>query len=467
MSNARSGRERPGLQVRSISSRLAIWYALAATLTLTCLFAAGYQMLEHHLIHGLDLLNAAQFQQIKAHLHPEHETVDPDRIEERIRALTEASAALFYIDVHSAKTGTIFRSRNLSGRYIPDIKGQHSFNVAVDTIGELRVTEFVIGNFDVNIGTPLTGVRVVMEGYWEVCLGLLGTMIVISLVIGLWLSRMALRPIRSISDTANHISSDNLEARIPVTDVQDEVSDLARMLNQMFDRLESSFKQIRRFTAEASHELKTPLSLVRLHAEKILVDGGLSPSQEDSVHVQLDELARLDQIIEELLFLSRAEARAITLDLVPADPAAFLANFAQDAQVLAEHNGVRYAYNHDGMQLVPFDTKRLRQVLLNLLANALAVSPAGAAVTMRSLIGDGVWRLTLEDEGPGLPDEQKERVFERFVRLNAGAYSGSGLGLAICRSIVELHQGKIFATDGRYGRGLQMVIELPAAAGVV
>jgi signal transduction histidine kinase len=450
------------LQMRSISTRLAIWYALAATVTLTCLFAAGYQMLERHLVHGLDLLTAAQFEQIKAHLHPEHETVDPDRIEERIRSLTEFSSVLFYVDVHSAKTGTIFRSRNLNARLIPDIKGKHSFNVVVEGIGEMRVTEFVLGNFDVNIATPLNGVRIVMEGYTEVCLGLLGAMLVVSLAIGFWISRMALRPIRSISDTANYIRSDNLDARIPVTNVQDEVSDLARTINQMFDRLEWSFKQIRRFTAEASHELKTPLSLVRLHAEKMLVDGGLSPAHEEAVQVQLMELSRLDQIIDELLFLSRAEARAITLNLCPSDPAPFLASFAQDARVLAEHNGVRYAYNHDGVLPVAFDAKRMRQVLLNLLSNALSVSPAGAAVTLRSHVADGTWRITIEDEGPGLPLEQMERIFERFVRHNPGAYDGSGLGLAICRSIVVLHQGRIFATAGRHGRGLQMNIELPA-----
>ena len=450
------------LQMRSIGARLAIWYALAATITLTCLFAAGYQMLERHLIHGLDLLNAAQFEQIKAHMHPEHETVDPEMIEQRIRALTEYSAVLFYVDVHSARTGTIFRSRNLKGHFVPDVKGQRNFNVQIEDIGELRVTEFVLGNFDVNIGTPLKAVRVVMEGYAEICVGLLGAMLVISMLIGLWLSRMALLPIRGISETANHIRSDNMATRIHVTNVRDEISDLARMLNQMFDRLESSFIEIRRFTAEASHELKTPLSLVRLHAEKILVDGGLTSTQEESVHVQLDELARLDQIIEELLFLSRAEARAITLDLDEADPAQFLNNFAQDARVLAEHHGQRFAHNHVGQLPVTVDAKRVRQVLLNLLSNALHVSPSGTAVTLCSEVSEGVWRITVDDEGPGLPEEQRERIFERFVRLQPGSYGGSGLGLAICRSIVELHQGAIFARTGRYGRGLQMVIELPA-----
>ena len=451
------------LRMRSISMRLAVWYACAATLSLAFLFGAGYQMLERYLIHGLDLLNQSQFEQIKANLHPEHDTVDPDRIEERIRALTEFSAVLFYIDVHSAQTGTIFRSHNLKGHQIPDIKGKRSFNVTVESIGELRVTEFVIGNFDVNIATPLNSVRVVMEGYAEVCLGLLGAMLVASMGIGFWLSRMALRPIRLISETANYIRSDNLDARIPVTDVRDEVSDLAGMLNQMFDRLELSFKQIRRFTAEASHELKTPLSLIRLHADKVLADGGLSASQEDAIHVQLEELARLDQIIEELLFLSRAEARAITMELALADPIQFLQAFSQDAQVLAEHQGVRFAYHHEGMLPVLIDAKRLRQVLLNLLSNALSVSPVGAAVTLRSEMADGLWRICLEDEGPGLPSEQRERIFERFVRIDANAYRGSGLGLAICRSIVTLHHGRVFATAGRFERGLQMIIELPAA----
>lgn len=453
-------------QMRSISTRLAIWYALAATITLTCLFAAGYQMLERHLIHGLDLLTISQFEQIKAHLHPEHETVDPDRIEERIRSITELSAVLFYIDVHSAQTGTIFRSHNLKGYSIPDIKGKRVFNVNIDTIGELRVAEFVIGNFDVNIATPLHAVRDVMEGYTEVCFALLGTMLVASLAIGFGLSQMALRPVRIISETANHIRSDNLNERIPVTDVEDDVSDLARMLNQMFDRLESSFNQIRRFTAEASHELKTPLSLVRLHAEKMLVDGGLSPSNEEAVHVQLEELARLDQIIDELLFLSRAEARAITLDLVPTEPARFLRIFAQDAHVLSEHHGIRFVSTHDGDGYVTFDDKRMRQVLLNLLTNALNVSPPGSEIRLRSVLANGIWRISFEDEGPGLPPELCEHIFERFVRINNGnvAYKGSGLGLAICRSIVGLHKGRIFAVSDPVGHGLHIIVELPAVS---
>lgn len=452
-------------QLRSISTRLAIWYAFAATLTLAALFAAGYQLLERHLIHGLDLLNSAQYEQIRAHLHPDKESIDRDRIEERIRTITDYAAVLFYVDVHTVKAGTLFVSHNLMGNRIPDVKGKRFFNADLPAIGELRVAEFVIGDFDVNVATPLRGVRMVMEGYAEVCLALLGGMLPASLAIGLWLSRMALRPIRTISEAANQIGSDNLNARIPMTKVQDEVSDLARMLNQMFDRLESSFNEVRRFTAEASHELKTPLSLIRLHSEKMLVDGKLAPAHEDAVHVQLEELARLDQIIDEMLFLSRAEARAITLDLKHVELGSFLQTFALDAGVLAEHQGKRFAYVHDGEGEILIDAKRIRQVLLNLLSNALHASPEGMPVTLHSRLADGRWLIRFEDRGPGVPASQCERIFERFVRIGGSVqYQGSGLGLSICRSIIGMHRGTIVATSGAGGRGLCMRIELPALA---
>jgi signal transduction histidine kinase len=246
--------------------------------------------------------------------------------------------------------------------------------------------------------------------------------------------------------------------------VQDEISNLARLLNEMFDRLELSFNQIRRFTAEASHELKTPLSLVRLHAEKLLVEGGLTPVQEESVQMQLEEIARLNKIIDELLFLSRAEAHAVRLDFRREDPAELLKLFEQDARALAEHRGMGFSVETAGRGLVDFDPKWLRQVLLNLLQNALNVSPPGGRVSLASVFTMDVWRVALEDQGPGVPAAQRERIFERFVRLEtsvARETKGSGLGLAISRSIIGLHRGIIRAEAGHAGAGLRVIFELP------
>jgi two-component system heavy metal sensor histidine kinase CusS len=293
---------------------------------------------------------------------------------------------------------------------------------------------------------------------------MLFVMIAISGAIGFGLSRLALRPVRLIRETANHISSDNLSERIPVAAVRDEISELAQLLNQMFDRLESAFDQIRRFTAEASHELKTPLSLIRLQAEKLLMHGNLGAAHEESVHVQLEELARLSQIIEELLFLSRAEARDIELQLAAHTPESVLQGFGQDARVLSEHRGLRYVQTHQGLGRVLVEPRWLRRVLLNLLANAMNASPPGGTVTLNSVVEAGVWRVALEDQGPGVAAELRERIFERFFRLAPAAdsaESGSGLGLAICRSIIALHRGRIWAEASPGLTGLCVVFTIP------
>jgi len=455
--------------VKSIGSRLALWYAGAATFTMIGLFIAGYYLLENQLIRGLDLLNKAQFAQIRAHLGEDYATLNPKLIDARIRETSDFSSVLFYITVDdpSGPVRPIFYSTNLRGMPIPDVPGRRVFDTFMPGIGELRVGEFILDPFDVTIATPLNSVREAMRLYSEICLWMLFGMVAISGAIGLGLSRLALHPVRSIRETANHISSDNLSERIPVAAVRDEISELAQLLNQMFDRLESAFDQIRRFTAEASHELKTPLSLIRLQAEKLLMHGHLAPADEESVHVQLEEISRLSQIIEELLFLSRAEARDIELQLAAHEPDGLLQSFGQDARVLSEHRGLRYVQTHQGMGRVLVEPRWLRRVLLNLLANALKASPPGGTVTLSSVVDAGVWRVSLTDQGPGVAAELRERIFERFFRLAPAADSeeaGSGLGLAICRSIIALHGGRIWAEGAPESTGLCVVFTIPSAA---
>src|SRR5438067_8075220 len=196
----------------------------------------------------------------------------------------------------------------------------------------------------------------------------------------------------------------------------------------------------------------------------MLVDGKLPPAQREGVQVQLEEIARLNQIIDELLFLSKADARAVKLDLKPQNPALLVQAFAQDASVLAEHHGRRFSFDHQGDGKVAVDPKWMRQVLLNLLTNAIHVSPNDGLISVHSELSAERWRVSVEDQGPGLTAEQRERMFERFVRLNGPGkdYRGSGLGLAICRSIVNLHGGRISAPPGGGRRGLRVRTQIPA-----
>ncbi|MBL8271739.1 MAG: hypothetical protein JNL55_35405, partial [Steroidobacter sp.] len=173
--------------MRSIGARLATWYALTATVLFASLSVAGYFLLQTHLIRGLDLLNAAEFAQIKARLGADYHGLDRSGVDARIRETTEYSSVLFYIDIHSG-TQTLFRSSNLHGESIPDVRGERVFDAHVTGVGELRVGEFILAPFDVMIATPVQPVRRVMEGYVEVCGILLAIMLALSAIVGYVLS---------------------------------------------------------------------------------------------------------------------------------------------------------------------------------------------------------------------------------------------------------------------------------------
>lgn len=455
--------------MRSLGARLAVWYSVVSTVTLISLVAIGFYLLNRHLIHSLDLLNAVEFENVKSALGSGLATLTAEELANRMQTIDGRSSRQFHIEIRDADGRILFSSRNLGGHRLPiDDSHPKVFDAELARIGRLRVGRFPFENYEVLVGTSRAAADQVIDGYAQISLVLAAQSLVASVVIGLVVSQVALRPVRIIQETANRIRSDNLSQRIPVSDVHDEISDLARLLNEMFDRLESSFNQIRRFSAEASHELKTPLSLLRLEAEKLLVNEGLTPDQQqEAAQAQMDEIGRLELIIEDLLFLSRAEAQAVTLGIRYSDSSEFLEAFVPDARVLAEHRGVRFAARIARGKRADFDPKWIRQVLLNLLTNALNVSPHGSLITLDSELTVDSWRVAIEDEGPGVPADQRERIFERFVRLPSPAgtrvVEGSGLGLAIVRVIIQLHHGTIRAEAGPRKGGLRVVFELPLA----
>jgi two-component system heavy metal sensor histidine kinase CusS len=322
---------------------------------------------------------------------------------------------------------------------------------------------FPMQPFEAMIATPLQPVRDVMSSYIRVCAALILGMLIASLIIGLTISRILLEPLRIIRDTANRIRFDNLSERIQISEVKDEVTDLAMLLNQMFDRIETSFTQVNRFTAEASHELRTPLTLIRLHSESIAKDESIDSHSRETAQILIEEVDRLTHIIDNLLFLSRADAQAVSLDLQAHSIKKFLDNFKQDALVLAEHSGHVFNLNIDEDRNLRFDPRTMRQVLLNLLSNAIQASPENGQILLSTFIKDNHWHITMEDQGKGLTQEQCEKIFGRFVRYTnfKDQSQGSGLGLAICSSIIQLHNGKIHATQSEKFSGLKIEIKIP------
>lgn len=450
--------------MRGIGARLTLGYALSATISFAILSLVGSRVLESRLIGGLDQLNAAEFRQLQAHIGPDYATVSPAILEQRLANVNSYESVLFYISIENPKQGTkIFNSSNLRGRPIPDVKGKRKFSADAPGLGALRINEFLLPPYDVTVATSARNSNAALRAYALTSVALVLAMLLASIVIGLGMSQIVLRPIRAIRETADRIRSDNLSERIPVSDVSDELSELALMLNRTFDRLERTFVQMRRFSEEVSHELKTPLSLLRLHAEQILRDD--SSGHADSAVEQIEEIARLNRFIDQMLFLSQAEADSIVLDLQPIDPRSFIEGFAADAAVLADDAGHKFTARVRGRGLVAFDESRLRQVLFNITTNALKAAPPGSEIRLTSGFYGSLWRVSVEDDGPGVPAEQRERMFDRFVQLGdkRPAARGSGLGLTISRSIVRLHGGKIWAEPATTLGGLAIIVELPTS----
>ncbi|MBX3749331.1 MAG: HAMP domain-containing protein [Opitutaceae bacterium] len=450
----------------SITTRLTVAFAVIVTATTALLLALGGWLLVHQLGDGIRLLHEAEFEEVEGRLAPDPGRLTTAELGERLRRHTEIDAALFFFQVCTPDGTVVFRSLNLGDTLLPPASANGDAHRVVNVAphGRLLVSEFRAGPWRVQIASPLAMNERLLASFLKIGLLLLVLALVAGAGLGYAFTRFALSPVRTIEQTASRIRADNLGERIPVPRARDEIAALAELLNRMFDRLEVSFNQVRRFTADASHELKTPLALLRLNAERLrsrVADDSEAAAAADELLAQADHLHR---IIEALLFLAKADAGVLNPAMQEGNPQTALAGLAEDAAALAEDRGLRFALVRNDAGCARFEPTLLRQLLMNLLTNALKVSPAGGTVRLESICADGRWRLRLTDEGPGLPPEQLDRVFERFVRHEPTAGGGHGLGLAICRSIVELHGGTIRAENRPDRSGLGVTVDLPLAA---
>lgn len=447
--------------MNSLTARLTAAFAIMATLTLAAILVAGRWILERQVIAGLDLLNQAEFEEVSAEING---PFGPAVIEE-LNEHALIDAPMFYFQMHDVTGAILFRSQNLGKNTLPatpEIIPHRT--VAVAELGSLRISEFPLASQHIQIASSLGPFRSLVAAYTKMSVGLVVMVAIVSVLAGVLFSRIALRPIREIGRTARRIGADNLAERIPVPETRDEVADLALLLNRMFDRIEAGFTEVRRFTAEASHELKTPLVLARLQAEKLARDGKLGEEQVEAMGSLLGELARLQRIIDNLLFLAKAEGGVMQLNEREQDPQAFIAAFAEDATALAEDHGTTFALLVNESGRARFDTEWMRRVLLNIVTNALKFSQRGGTLTLESRVTNGAWRVSLADDGPGVPDADLERIFSRFVQLRQSGgeeNEGVGLGLAIARSILQLHGGKIWAENRSDRTGLRVMFEIP------
>jgi heavy metal sensor kinase len=283
--------------------------------------------------------------------------------------------------------------------------------------------------------------------------------------VGGWvLARRALKPVDEMTQAAHRISGDSLAGRLQETGTGDELDRLAKTLNDMLGRLDNSFRQTRQFSADAAHELQTPLTILKGEIEVALRSSRSPDEYRGVLQSNLEEIDRISSLVAGLLLLARADRGVLRLDLQPVKLEELLEEVGEQMRRLAENQAVSLHYGLMEPASIQGDREHFKRLLVNLIDNAIQYTPAGGKVTL-SLSCDGKWaRVGISDTGIGLSADEQAQIFNRFYRA-AEARSqrggGAGLGLSIAQSIAVAHGGRI-EVESTPGQGSTFTVSLPA-----
>jgi heavy metal sensor kinase len=275
----------------------------------------------------------------------------------------------------------------------------------------------------------------------------------------------ALAPVIQIARSAEQITLHNLNEQLPVTQTGDELEHLSLALNRMIVRLRAALEQNRRFLADASHELRTPLAALRGELESVVEQTRALPELRDRAGSALEEVDRLAKIVDALIAISRLEAGEAQQAWERFDLASLAAGTAEQMSLLAEDKGVAVSCNAQGSVCVEGDRARIKQVVVNLLDNAIKYTPQDGSISLNVEARQDKAVIEVADTGIGIPAEALPHIFERFFRVDnarSREAGGAGLGLAIVESICTAHGGRVEVASVE-GRGSRFKVELPLA----
>lgn len=321
------------------------------------------------------------------------------------------------------------------------------------------------GHLALQVGQSLTDILATQSQMIRALIVFVGLTMVLTALSGWFLAHRALIPVSALTRTAREISEHDLSQRITTPLVDDELGRLGMVFNQMLDRIQGAFERQKQFTADAAHELRTPLSIMQAGLDVALEQERTVPAYQNTLESLRDEVVRMTQLTTSLLMLARSDAHQMTLKRQPADFSLLLHTVidqftgAADAKHLVIERVISSAI------VVNMDEDRMIQLALNLLDNAIKYTPEGGMITVTLSQLDGRVQFDVSDTGIGIPPDHLLHIFDRFYRVDRArtrAQGGIGLGLAIARQIVELHGGTITASS-QMGVGTTITVTLPTS----
>jgi heavy metal sensor kinase len=313
------------------------------------------------------------------------------------------------------------------------------------------------------VGTSLEGVDAAVDRVVTLMLVAGPALLLITALGGWWLAGKALRPVARVTDQAERIEVDRLDERVPVPRTADEIARLAVTLNHMLDRLDRGVAMRKRLIADASHELRTPLAVMRSELDVALGYGDLQPEAAGVLASAREEVERMTRTVENLLTLARVDEGRLELLTRPLELRAVVDEVAAELRPLAADREITVSASGEPVE-VEGDRDRLRQVVANLVDNAVKYSHEGGEVRITTWRRNGEAGVSVADDGVGLPSDALAHVFDRFYRVDDARVrdqGGSGLGLAICREILTAHGGRVWA-ESEVGAGARFCLAVPA-----
>jgi len=479
--------------LKSVRFKITLWYAAALAVTLTLFSLLVYNSLAKSLDENLDQLLAYRAEGVTDALETYLET---ERIEVGRFQAAAAKGGAFYkiapellklhgddprqasVDVRILDAGGRELEASASPGAAPELPERTLREVAkgsavYDTV-RIEEPDTIFRSYTTPASGP-SGAVYIVQAYRStyhtqfalrnlrlMMAALVPLIVLFTGAFGMFFARVALRPVADMARTMRRITAENLSLRLPPPDTRDEVRELADLFNAMLARLESSFLSERRFIQDVSHELKTPLTILKGELQVALKKARSAGEYAEILQSNLEETEKMARIVEDLLTLARFDNREVRLERVPADLGALLRGAAARLEGVARANGVTIEVSSPGdVPAVEADQAQLGRLLLNLLDNAVKYGKSGGKVLASVYTDAGQPAVSVSDNGPGIPAADLPHIFKRFYRADSSrSSSGFGLGLSIAKSIADAHGAEIRVASSPAGSTFTVVFPL-------
>jgi len=462
----------------SIGLRLTLWY-LAIFAVAQAVFGAGmWFILRNHVYDLVDDNLEGQVEDLKHFLQAQKKDISLAQLREEVTEEYDLERPGNYLQIYLGNGEWMYRSAFLREHSLAPSEPNSIKRASLENRGFGKKTlRFITQKVEVKGVVCVVQAGMVIDDVVETLvlfrtylLMFAPLVLVVAAGGGYWLSQRALAPVDTIVQTARAVSGTNLHSRLAKLNTGDELQRLSDTLNGMLDRIEQAFQRVSQFTADASHELRTPVALLRTEAELALRKSRGEAEYRDSLRHILLEAERTTALIEELLSLARADSGRETLNMRPVDLRETLRGSVADWQQVATLRNLRFQENIAASEsLVLGDETALRRVVNIILDNAFKYTPSQGTVEISLTQQENQAVVMVRDSGVGIAAEEQSKIFERFYRVDKARSrdsGGAGLGLSIALWIVQQHRGSI-EVESTPGQGSVFRVKLPLAASPV